>query len=75
MRNLIAPVEANVALELIRIDNKFRQSNSAGSTKARASAEQNVKWCSEPSPTDLSQLEFRGREQFLETRSALLSTV
>jgi outer membrane protein TolC len=72
-------LEANVALELRRIDNNFQaiEQRWKSLNGAVASAEQNVNVVQRTLAEGLSsQLEFRTAESsFLETRSALLSTV
>jgi outer membrane protein TolC len=72
-------LEANVALELKRIDNNFHalEQRWKSLNGAVASAEQNVNVVQRTLAEGLSsQLEFRTAESsFLETRSALLSTV
>ncbi len=72
-------LEANVALELRRIDNNFQAIDQRWKSLngAVASAEQNVNVVQRTLAEGLSsQLEFRTAESsFLETRSALLSTV
>jgi len=72
-------LEANVALELRRIDNNFHAIDQRWKSLngAVASAEQNVNVVQRTLTEGLSsQLEFRTAESsFLETRSALLSTV
>jgi outer membrane protein TolC len=72
-------LEANVALELRRIDNNFHAIDQRWKSLngAVASAEQNVNVVQRTLAEGLSsQLEFRTAESsFLETRSALLSTV
>jgi outer membrane protein TolC len=72
-------LEANVALELRRIDNNFHSIEERWKSLngAIASAEQNVNVVQRTLAEGLSsQLEFRTAESsFLETRSALLSTV
>ena len=72
-------LEANVALELKRIDNNFQALAQRWKSLngAVASAEQNVNVVQRTLAEGLSsQLEFRTAESsFLETRSALLSTV
>ena len=79
MKFRLRQLEANVSLELKRIDNNLRAIEQRWKSLSAvvASAEQNVNVVQRTLAEGLSsQLEFRTAESsFLETKSALLSTV